>query len=208
MAKTLPNISYETEGTTSIVDSPSSMFMLPFEKDEEYFSNLESKTRFIRKTEALIRKDKRYKKYINVLKKKVKLNKCQVLSGLTDKDCTIEMHHGPIFTLYDICDIVIAYYLKHHYKITTFAIADTVLKEHWKNHVQVVMLSTTIHQEVHDRELFINVRQAWGDLNAFLRKYGITEDLKEKYNRYLDRSLMMDSTSYELLKISDKIVNG
>jgi hypothetical protein len=70
------------------------------------------------------------------------------------------------------------------------------------------MLSTTIHQEVHDRELFINVKQAWGDLNAFLKKYGITEDLKEKYNRYVDRSLMMDSTSYELLKLSDKIVNG
>lgn len=208
MAKELPNITYDTSGKTAIIDSPSSMYMLPFEKDEEYFSNLESRNRFIKKTEALIRKDKRYKKYINYLKKNVKLNRCQVLSNLTDKDCTIEMHHGPIFTLYDICDIVIDYYLRRHYKITTFAIADTVLKEHFRNHIQVVMLSTTIHQEVHDRELFINVKQAWGDLNAFLKKYGITEDLKEKYNRYVDRSLMMDSTSYELLKLSDKIVNG
>jgi hypothetical protein len=208
MAKTLPNINYESQGSTSVVDSPSSLYMLPFEKDEEYFSNLESKNRFIKKTESLIRKDKRYKKYINILKKKVKLNKCQVLSNLTDQDCTIEMHHGPIFTLYDYCELVINYYLKHHYKITTFAIADTVLKEHFKNHIQVVMVSTTIHQEVHDRELFINVKQAWGDLAGFLRKYGITEDLKDKYNRYLDRSLMMDSTSYELLKVSDKIING
>lgn len=206
MAKELPNISYDST-TTPTVDSPDSMFMLPFEKDEEYFSNLESRTRFIKKTESLVRKDKRYKKYINKLKKEVKLNHCQVLHGLNDSMCTIEMHHGPIFTLYDICEIVIEYYLAHHWKITTFAIANTVLDEHWKNHVQVVMLSTTMHQEVHDREIFINVKQAWGNLPAFLKKYKLNDDLKDKYNRYVDRSMMMDSTSYELLKITDKIVN-
>ena len=131
-----------------------------------------------------------------------------MLSSLDDQMCTIEMHHGPIFTLYDICWIVLDYYLSHHLKITTFAIADTVLKEHYKNHIQIVMLSTTMHQEVHDREIFINIKQAWGDLNTFLKKYKLNGELKEKYNRYLDRSLMMDSSSYELLKLSDKIVNG
>jgi hypothetical protein len=206
MAKELPDIVYDT-GKSPIVDSPNSMFILPYEKDWEYFSNLESKTRFIKGCEKLVRKDTRYRKYINKLKREVKLNHCQVLSGLTDQDCTIEMHHGPIFTLYDICEIVLDYFLEHGWRITTFEVADVVLKEHWKNHIQVVMLSTTIHQEVHDRELFINMKQAWGDLNAFLKKYKLNNDLKDKYNRYLDRSLMMDSTSYELLKLSDRLVN-
>ena len=205
MPKVLPNITYENEGGQSTVDSPSSMYKLPYEKDDEYFSNLESRTRFLKGCEKLVRKDKRYKKYINYLKKEVKLNHCQVLYNLDDKMCTIEMHHGPIFTLYDICWIVLDYYLSHHLKITTFAIADTVLKEHCRNHVQVVMLATSIHQEVHDREIFINVKQAWGDLNTFLKKYKLNDELKDKYNRYLDRSLMMDSSSYELLKVSDKI---
>ena len=102
----------------------------------------------------------------------------------------------------------IEYYLDHHLKITTFAIADTVLKEHMKNHIQVVMLSTTMHQEVHDREIFINVKQAWGDITPFLKKYKLNDELKDKYNRYIDRSMMMDSSSYDLLKASDKIVNG
>ena len=51
------------------------------------------------------------------------------------------------------------------------------------------------------------MKQAWGDLNTFLKKYKLNDELKDKYNRYLDRSLMMDSSSYELLKVSDKIVN-
>ena len=72
MPKVLPNITYENEGGQSTVDSPSSMYKLPYEKDDEYFSNLESRTRFLKGCEKLVRKDKRYKKYINYLKKEVK----------------------------------------------------------------------------------------------------------------------------------------
>ena len=118
------------------------------------------------------------------------------------------MHHGPIFTLYDICDIVLDYYIKKKWKITTFRIADTVLEEHRKNRIQVVMLSTTVHEEVHDREIFINVKQAWGDINAFVKKYGPTfsEHIKEKYNKYLDKCLIMDSDSYDILKVNEKVL--
>ena len=70
------------------------------------------------------------------------------------------------------------------------------------------MLSTSMHQEVHDREIFINVKQAWGNINPFLKKYKLNDELKDKYNRYLDRSMMMDSSSYDLLKTSDRLING
>ena len=69
------------------------------------------------------------------------------------------------------------------------------------------MLSTSMHQEVHDREIFINVKQAWGNINPFLKKYKLNDELKDKYNRYLDRSMMMDSSSYDLLKTSDRLIN-
>ena len=207
MPKELPNIIYDDSAKTPTIDSPDSMYVIPFEKDEEYFSNLESKNRFIKGCEKLVRQHKRYKKYVNKLKKEVKLDHCQVLRDLTTKDCTIEMHHGPIFTLYDYCEIMIDYFLRKGWKITSFAIADKVLDEHWKNRVQVVMLATTIHQEVHDREIFINMQQAWGDLDAFLKRYPRNKELKEKYNRYVDKSMMLDSTTYELLKLNDKIIN-
>lgn len=206
MGKTLPNIIYEETSKTSIVDSPSSIYMLELEKSDEFFSSMESRVKFIKDCEKLVRQNDRYSKYIHTLKKEVKLDHCQVLSSLTDKDCTIEMHHGPIFTLYDYCEIIIDHYLSTGKKITSFRIAKQVLDEHWANRIQVIMLSTTIHQEVHDREIFLNMQQAWGDLHGFLKKYKLNEDLKEKYNRYVDRSMMMDSTTYDLLKLNEKLI--
>lgn len=207
MGKALPNIIYEEAEGTPIVDSPDSLYYLEFEKQEEFFSNLESKVKFIKDCEKLVRQNDRYSKYIHKLKNEVKLDHCQVLSSLTDKDCTIEMHHGPIFTLYDYCEIIIDHYLRRGWKITSFRIAKHVLDEHWANRIQVVMLSTTMHQEVHDREIFINMQQAWGDLHGFLSRYKLNSDLKEKYNRYVDRSMMLDSTTYEILRLNEKIFN-
>lgn len=205
MAQTLPNIIYEREDGAATVDSPESLFKLQFEKTAEYMSNLESRNRFIKKTEQLVRRNDRYSKYIYELKTKKGLNHCQVLSHLTDKDCTIEMHHGPIFTLYDICDIMIDHFLRKGWEITTYDIADKVLDEHWANRIQVVMLSTSVHQDVHDREIFISTNQAWGNLTEFLKRYKLSPELREKYNRYMDRCQVMDSTAYERLQLNEKI---
>lgn len=205
MAQTLPNIIYEREDGAATVDSPESLFKLQFEKTAEYMSNLESRNRFIKKTEQLVRRNDRYSKYIYELKTKKGLNHCQVLSHLTDKDCTIEMHHGPIFTLYDICDIMIDHFLRKGWEITTYDIADKVLDEHWANRIQVVMLSISVHQDVHDREIFISTDQAWGNLTEFLKRYKLSPELREKYNRYMDRCQVMDSTAYERLQLNEKI---
>lgn len=211
MPKVLPNISYEhdIENKTEVVDSITSIYQLPYHKNIEYFSSIDSRTNFIRGCEKLVRSDDRYSAYIAYLKTEIKLDHCQVLSGLDDSDCTIEMHHGPIFTLYDYCDMMINYFMMKKWKISTFRIADKVLDEHLQNNIQVVMLSTTVHEEVHDREIFINMNQAWGDINEFIKKYGyaMSDDHKDKFNRYLDKSMMMDSNSYDILKVSDKLVN-
>lgn len=207
MAKSLPDILYMKDKLVPIVDSPKSTYQIPYYKGYDYFANWESYNSFIKDCERLVRQNDRYRKYISYLKKEVKLNHCQVLSNLNDDDCEVEMHHGPIFNLFDYCSIILEYYLIKKIKVTTFRIADTVLSEHQKNHVQIVMLSSTIHQEVHARDIFINYRQAYGDLNAFIRKYGIafTDEHREKLNRYIDRSIMADSTDNGLLKLSDML---
>ena len=206
MSKTLPNIEYTTEGKISVVDSLSALYKLPFEKSDEYYSNLESKVRFLKGCEKLVRGSDRYKKYIFLLKKKCKLNKCQVLSKLTDNDCTIEMHHGPIFTLYDYAEIISDYHIKKGDVITTFDVADELLDLHWEHKIQVVMLSSTMHEEAHKRDIFINTNQAWGDLHGFLELYPLESDLKEKYNRYVDRSSMLDSTTRDILRLNDDLI--
>lgn len=209
MPKELPNIIYDNEGKTPVVDSFSSLYNIPFEKPIEYFSNLESRNAFIKGCERLVRTNDRYSKYINYLKKQIKLNRCQVLHGLTDDDCTIEMHHGPIFTLYDYCDIIVNWCLIKKYKLTTFRVSDIILEEHKKNRIQVVMLSTSVHEEVHDREIFISTKQAWGNLGKFIKIYGqaIDRDLREKYNRYMDRCMLSDSTAYDILNLTPLIEN-
>lgn len=208
MPKNLPNIEYSETKGNNIIDSDSSLYNIPMYKPIEYFSNLESRNTFIKSVEKLVRTNDRYRKYINYLKKEIKLNHCQVLSNITDSDCDIEMHHGPIFTLYDYCDIVLNYYIMKGWKISTFRIADTVLDEHIKNRIHVVMLSPTVHEEVHLREIFINIQQAWGDLHSFLKKYGkaLSDDQIQKYNRYLDKSMMMDTNTYDILKLNEKLI--
>lgn len=207
MPKVLPNIKYETDKKNPVIDSDESLYNIPFEKNYEFFSSLESRNTFIKGCERLVRQNDRYSKYISYLKKKVKMNHCQVLKHLTDEDCTIEMHHGPIFTLYDYCNIMVNYYLKKGYPITTFRIADAILEEHRKNRIQVVMLSTTVHEEVHNKDIFISTKQAWGNLGKFLRMYklGLDEDLCEKYNRYQDRAMMMETNTYDTLNLNPMI---
>ena len=70
------------------------------------------------------------------------------------------------------------------------------------------MLLATVHEEVHNRNIFINYNQAWGDLNAFIEKYGIamSDRLKEKLNKYIDRSMMYDSNDFGILQLNDTVV--
>ena len=207
MPKNLPDIIYDKSNITPIVDAKTSYYNITMYKNEDYLSNYESYINFIKGIEKAVRNNDRYKKYINYLKKEVKLNKCQVLKNITDEDADIEMHHGPIFTLFDICAIVLEYFILKKWKISTFRVADQVLKEHQNNRIQVVMVSTTVHQEIHNGDIFINYHQAWGDMNAFLRKYSIamSDEYREQLNRYVDRSLIYDSTDFGILDLNNAI---
>lgn len=216
MPKTLPDILYstQTDGTykeNPVVDSQRSMYQIPMYKDVDYFSNIDSYVSFIKGCEKIVRNNDRYKKYIYYLKNVVGLDHCQVLPEIEPDDCgkiEIHMHHGPIFTLYDYCEIILEYFIIKKWKISTFRVADLVLDEHLRNHIQVVMLLATVHEEVHNRNIFINYNQAFGDLNAFIRKYGIamSENLKEKLNKYIDRSIMNDSDDYGVFKLNDTLM--
>lgn len=207
MPKSLPDIIYNKDKITPIVDARASFYQIPFFKDDEYFNSIDSYTAFIKGCERIVRQNDRYSKYISYLKKEVKLNKCQVLKDIDDLDASIEMHHGPIFTLYDICAIVVEYFLAKKWKITTFKIADVVLTEHQKNRIQVVMLSSSIHEQVHQRNIFINMNQAYGNLPEFLKKYGpyMPDEYKEKLNNYIDRSMLKDSSDFGLLELNKNL---
>ncbi len=212
MAKNLPAIEYAENSDIDksiqpFIDARDSLYTIPFYKDVEYFSNLDSYQKFIKGVENQVRNSDRYSKYKAYLIG-LGLDHCQVLKNLkAEEDCTVEMHHGPIYTLYDICCIVTEYFLLKDWKLTTFRVADQVLKEHEENNIQVVMLSASVHEQVGDRNIFIHPSQAFGNLGAFIKKYGkvISPDLRDKYNRYLDRALITDSTAFGNLDLNKKL---
>lgn len=209
----IPNINYITDPVNPEIDSDSSLYRIPFYKDVEYFSNSTSYEQFIRYTEKLVRNNKRYKAYISYLKNDVGLTECQVLPDLPlgeddDSKVDIEMHHGPIFTLYDYVTILIEYFDLKGMKISTFRIADTLLREHELDNIQVVMLSATAHEEVHNKNIFISYKQGYGRLNRFIKKYGVGINifLREKLNKYIDRSRYGESKDYkQVLELNELI---
>ena len=161
MAKQLPNINYEKDSHGNpTVDSVSSPYKIPFFKDESYFQNYDNYVSFVKGVEAAVRGNDKYNKYIYYLKNEVKLDHCQVFKNITTEDegVDIEMHHGPILTLYDVCAIVLEYFLLKKWKITTFRVANQVLEEHQRNRVLVVMVSATAHEEIHNGDIFINIK--------------------------------------------------
>lgn len=208
MPKVAPDIIYSDERLCPIIDSHNSVYQLPLYKNEDYFINLESYNAFVRATERLIRTNDRYKKYINHLKTKVGLNFCQVFPEITDDEADIEMHHGPILTLYDYVTITIEYFLYKKWKITTMSIANQVLSDHEDDIIQITMLSTSGHEQVTDRSIFLNYKQGYGDLSGYIRKYGkvLNDDMIKKINSYIDRSLMYDSNDFDIFKLNDALL--
>ena len=93
-----------------------------------------------------------------------------VFSKITDVDATIEFHHGPIFTLYDICEVELIKFIKTGQKINTFRVADAVIDLHFSLKVNGVLLCKTAHEMVHEQDVFINVSQCIGDVNTYIKE--------------------------------------
>lgn len=208
---TLPNIDYKKPKKNPTIDSASSTYELPFYKDADYLSNLDNFVGFVKAVERMVRSSKHYSRYVKYIKDDIGLNFCQVLSNIKveDADATtkLEMHHGPILTLFDYTAIIIDWMLANDKKITTFSVADRILEEHFQNHIQVVMLSETVHQLVHDGKVFLNIKHAFGDLNTFLNTYrdGVSDEYIERINKYLTTCEKYDSFDKHTLDLADTV---
>lgn len=204
----MESINYKEDKDLTIT-SDMEIFDISFYKDKYYFVNLENYVNFIKSCERLIRSSKEYITFIAQLKE-VGLTNCQILGNISDGDnVEIEMHHGPILTLFDYCAIVIDYHLRKDEKVNTFMIADEVIDEHYANRVQTIMLSVTPHQLIDTGEIFINFNQARGNLNSFLKKYktGLSDEHIRKINRYIELSNKYDSMDNGLLDLKNTITN-
>lgn len=193
-----------------IVDSDNSDFFLQFKKDEDFFSVYENEIEFYKGVEKLVRTDPFYKKYIKYLIEIVGMKTCQVLSNVEIEDkskVTVEMHHGPMLTLFDVVMIITNWCRTHGIKVTTYSVADMVLEEHRQNHIRVTLLTKSVHQQVTEGTVILNYNQGFGDVNSFLVKYhdGLTKEIVHAMNQYIEWSKENDSFDNDVLQIADKL---
>jgi hypothetical protein len=191
---------YDTKNIVIGPERQEKYIHLPFNKKDKYFTNPSDLIKFIQDVEKVIRTSKEYSNYIKYLKNDVGLHNCSLFRDIDDSKAPIEMHHGPIFTLYDIVEIQVAYLYKHKMPINSYRLAHNILKDHWNNIIQVVMLCKTAHTAVHNlnglkdkKRYFLSADAAWGDINKFIEKYheafSIThynklKDYVKNYNLY------------------------
>lgn len=150
---------------------------LPLNKKDKYFMNPVDFIKFIKDVESLVRKSKEYSRYIAYMKNEIGLRSCALFHNIDDSVAPIEMHHGPIFTLYDIVEIQIAYMFIHGEAINSMSVANNVLKDHFDNIIQVTMLCEMAHKGVHnfaktkDSKFFLSADGSFGDFRKFVEKY-------------------------------------
>ena len=209
--KQMPGIIFDkAEAPHPRVDSDNANYYLEYDKTEEYFAFFDNEIAFIKGVEKLVRKHQfirvTYPKY---LKEVIGLKECEVMPGIKADDkgkVKLEMHHGPILTLFDICEIITNYFRAKGVKnINTFSVANEVVEQHRLNHCRIVMLSKSVHQKVHDEGIYLNYRQGFGDTLQFLQDFkdGVDKNMKMKINEYLAWSLEHDSTDNDVLHIAD-----
>lgn len=167
---------------------------------------------FIKSCETCVRKDDRYSNYIHELKERG-FDRDVIQSNINNKrfpNTSIEMHHGPMFTLYDICSIVTDHLLSSGEKVSTFKVAKLVLDEHERHHIQIVFLTKTNHQLAHDGKIFIHMNQSIGDVMSFIKTYkkGLRREhlyTMEEYLKLCKKFNATDNDYLEIRKINKKI---
>lgn len=197
----IPNIEFYNDPSYTIRDLAEDE-VIQYYKDREYFEDRVTRNKFIKACEKMIRTSKDYSAFISWIKSVLGINFCQVSSSIFDKDsvlpgATIEMHHGPLFTLYDYVNIILNYFIDTGKKISTPRIANAVLDEHFELRVQVVMLTVTNHEAVHNQDIFININQGIGNLGKFIDIYGNYMDDEQKAKVWNYYQLCKENNSFD-----------
>jgi hypothetical protein len=155
---------------------------------EEIFDGKEF-NKIVKNIESKVRTSQEYSHYIGYLKNEIGLTNCVFLNNISDEMAEIEMHHYP-FTLFDIVSIVLGYRLDNKDKVSTFLIVQEVLDLHYENLIGVVPLTKTVHELVHNGSIFINLKQVFGNVNEFVKRYesSLSEEYIKNFNYLIDLS--------------------
>ncbi len=188
---------YKIPSNKKIIERPIEKYKLTIDELPKrpiyVFRNAKEEVKFIKTTELIIRKSIEYKDYINFLKNHMDMKRCAVLHNLKIEDgkkYSIEIHHEP-FTLFDICSIVLNRRRAEGDLITPLAIADEIMELHYNENVGLIPLTKTIHQLVHDDNIFLPLQLIYHKYDKFYDEYEdyIDDNIKEKLDMKIKASL-------------------
>lgn len=139
------------------------MYLDP-ESDTKHFK------KFIKSVEKLVRGNEDYKNWLKSLRDIEFLSKDAYLENVTSDFAEIQLHHFP-FNLYTICSVITDKYFKEGKKVSTFIIADAVIREHFMGKIGLVPLSVTNHELAHLQKMKIIRSQIFGNWEEFFNDY-------------------------------------
>lgn len=203
----IPGIQLFDDGVNPTIASPYSPFSISFYLTRKDSEDPELYQSFLKDAIREFRRSRVYKHYKGQLID-IGLNRDQMHSDLTSDMVNLEMHHN-ILTIYDIAVIISEHILNTVGHITTFDLIYFLRMAHTQHQVQVVMLSLTEHQLLHNTEdVFIHPNMCFGKWWEFLELYhtGITKGIARKLITRIERSMGTDvSTDGELSRLREKI---
>jgi hypothetical protein len=137
----------------------------------------------------LVRSSEEYSNYIGFLKSELGLTHCAILGNVEKDDATLEFHHYP-FTMHDIVELSINRHILLGKKFNSYTLINDIIQDHYNNIVGLVPLSLTVHQLVHAGQIFVNLSQVYGNINAFMEKYSfaMNDDMIDKFNKLVEYS--------------------
>ena len=165
--------------------------------DESWKEDELSYEKMIKKIEKVVRNSYEYREYVKFLKEEIDMNECSFFKGLTRDDVRIEIHHAP-FTLYDITSIVFYYMQVNNFHYSVLDVAEEVMKLHYEGMVGLIPLSLTVHDLVHEGDVFIPVDCVYGNVSGFVKKYKnyMTEDQKNLLLKNIEETNKLNNDKY------------
>ena len=192
---TMENVEAE-DGNVEVIgrEQENSLVMyLDPDADKKTFVN------FIRKTERFVRGSPEYKDYVTFLRNEEGLDACAFLKNIDVDKAEIQLHHA-ISDLYTLCVTVCNRMMSEGMKVSTFILADEVLKLHFDGKIALVPLSTTMHEMVHAGVINVPSNAVYGDWEAYYEEHEPFMDDYER-QRYADAREKVCLTRDDVLRI-------
>jgi len=193
---------YVEPNTELLVDIPQDIPKFEYEPynfyDDRDFNN------YIKDLKKYVRSSFEYKtQLIPFLREYMGMNQCSYLPNLTNENrnkIRIEIHHDPI-DLETICRVIFRKRLDMNESLAIPAVAYEVLWCHYSLLVGLIPLSETVHELVHNGNIFIDPNRTYGFYKQFIDryfKYFDPEEL-ETLDKITQKALSGDMGDYERL---------